>query len=1149
MVCSMLLKNFLLGLGYFLGGYVGDLIVIPPSHASPIWPAAGIALAGLIVYGWRVLPGIWLGAVLIQTYAFLDSSSSAALFNSLLSGVVISVAAVAQALSGAWLVRRYVGSDHALVKDGDILRFLGLAGPVSCTVCATLGIAALYWQGVIGLGDMLFSWLTWWSGDTIGVLIFSLILLCFIGEPRPQWRTRINSVALPLVVLLLIVAALFYLAKNQEEKRITTLFDERVNLLHHAMQNEFDRVVDTGLTLKALFDSTSPVDQTGFNRFARTILEVHGNIQALEWTPRVAGVDRAAYEQSLGSGFSIRVPDARRNLQPAPLKDEYFPITYIEPLAGNERAFGYDISSNSLIRESIQAARRSGQTTMTKRIRLIQDQQDYPGVVIYTPVYWGGSTSVDDQAFRGFVAVVLVVGNKIDEVKSQFAYLQLALNVVDGDTELYKGIHSRPGLDQGVLKLEKSLTLKIADRQWRITYRAMPEFFASVVSWSIWWLVLGSLLLVSLIGYGLLMLTGRTLQIEGIIMQRTLELETEIAERKRILCRRNDHNQVLQAIVSGVSLPEVLQLIAGIAEQIYPSHLCSILLLDDSRQRLRLGAAPSLPQYFIDAIDGAAIGNGAGSCGTAAYLGERVIVEEIGKHVFWRGHAGLAKRAGLASCWAEPIFSSKHEVLGTFALYHPAPYSPDADMCDEVRELAQLASIAIEKKQTEEQISRLAFFDALTGLPNRRLFLDRLEQAIAQAMRNHAGSALLYLDLDHFKTLNDALGHDIGDELLVQVASRLKLCVRDEDTVARLGGDEFVLLLTGQETSFSLFDHALTVAERVQAALLAPYHLKGYIHHISSSIGVTLLEKCALTQKKPAQGELLKQADTAMYHAKQRGRNAISFYNRDMQLRADQRLSLERDLRGALSDGQFCLHYQPQFDDQERLIGAEALLRWRHPSQGTMSPSDFIPVAEETGLILAIGEWVLREACGQLQKWPGLPHLAVNICPKEFHLGRFEDNITAILAECQVAPERLMLEITEGIIIDNVHESIEKLKALKSLGIEISIDDFGTGYSSLSYLKVLPLSQLKIDQSFVRDITVDPNDAVIVETIISMARHLGLTVIAEGVETAAQLQFLHDKRCKGFQGYFFSKPLSEDEFAALYAERIFDVADSSQTTV
>ncbi len=1118
--------NFLLGISYLLSGYLGSLISVPPSHASPVWPAAGVALAGIVAYGWRVLPGIWLGAFLIQSYTFLSISSPQPLFSSLVIGAIVSTAATLQAGLGAWLIKRCPNTDLSLIDDGSILRFLALGGPISCTLSASIGMAALFLGGVATVDDFGFGWLTWWSGDTIGVLIFTPLLLCFIGEPKQRWRARINSVALPLILLLLLVTTLFYFGKSQEEKRIATLFNERANLLHNALQNEFDRTIDINQTLKAFWNSSSSVTSAEFNIFSQTLLRIHKNIQALEWIPRITTTQQPAKPPRNAHPPEVG-PKRQANLS----GNDQFLITYLEPYQGNERALGFDIGTNPIAYKAIQTARTKAQTALTEKLRLVQDLHNNPAVVAYTPIYTDARQA--PKNLRGFVASVLVVSQKVNEVKNQFDHLQLSIHITAGADTLFEDTDTGQTLDLDFPKLEKTLRLQVADRLWNITYTANPQFYSGELTWSIWWLILGSLLLVSLIGAGLLMLTGRTMQTEGIVKLRTGELQQEIAERQKILSQRNDHNKVLKAIVSTSPLLEVLELITEIAERAYPGSVCSVMLLDATKQHLYVAAAPHLPEFYNRAINGIPVKEGVGSCGTAAYRRERVIMEDIREHPYWQAVAGQLAKAGLASCWSEPIFSSKTDILGTFAIYYPEPHYPSQDSLALLQELAQLASIAIEKKSSEEQIIHLAFFDSLTNLPNRRLFLDKLEQAISKVSNHPTGSALLYLDLDHFKTLNDSLGHDIGDELLKQVAHRLKECVTDDDTVARLGGDEFVLLLNGA-SSGTLFDRALTVAEQVQALLLAPYQLKTYVHHISSSIGITLLEHHQATAKEVSPGELLKQADTAMYHAKQRGRNAISFYNEAMQLRANQRLLLEQDMRSALTEGQFQLHFQPQFDNAGQLIGAEALLRWRHPEQGMLSPADFIPVAEETGLILAISEWVLRTACQQLQKWPKLPHMAINICPKEFHHAQFETNIIAILNEYHVPASRLMLEITESIIIDNMQESILKLQTLKNQGIKIAIDDFGTGYSSLYYLKVLPISQLKIDQSFIRDIGIDANDTVIVETIIAMARHLGLSVIAEGVANAGQLQFLIEQQCNGYQGYYFSKPLSEQEFAGRY---------------
>jgi diguanylate cyclase (GGDEF)-like protein len=1132
----MLRLNFFLALGYFLGGYWGTLVAIPPSHASSIWPAAGIALAAMVVRGKKVMPGIWLGAFFTQVYAFLDTANLENIPTSLLIGGIAGTAATAQAVVGAWLINRHIGVNNPLIDDRSILHFFALGGPLSCMISASSGIVTLYLEGVISLENMAVSWMTWWVGDVIGVLIFTPFLLCFMGLPRNQWRLRINSVAMPLLILSLLVAALFQLGKQQEQARLGAIFEERVNLLHNALQNEINRHIEINQTLKAFFDSSITVTPGEFKSFTQGIFSGEEALKALEWIPRVTAANRAYYEQLLGPGFSIREPGVNQAMMPVSPRAEYFPIAYVEPLQGNERALGFDIASNPRAYQALQLARDTGETIATGVIHLVQDTENHPGAVIYSPVYQPGQAlntlEQRRQYLRGIVAGVLRIGDEISKVKRHFADLQILLKINDDGVELFNEKADTSMLMPAFPTLEKILPLPLANRVWRVTYRAAPQFYQTQVSWNIWWLILSGFLLTGLTGLGSLMLTGRTLQTEDIVKIRTRELEKEIIRRKKIIKQHNDHNKVLQAIASPASLSNVLELLVGTAEQNHPNCICSVLLLDEQGKQLHVGAAPSLPGFYNQAIEGMTIGDDRGSCGTAAYKGQRVIVEDIFRHPYWRDFAELARQAGLAACWSEPIFSSTQQVLGTFAVYHRVPYYPESELMNEIHELAQLASIAIERRLSEEKVAQLAFFDALTNLPNRRLFMANLEKALSSDMRHKTHGGLLYLDLDHFKILNDSLGHDMGDELLIQVAARLKQCVRDEDTVARLGGDEFVILLSCREISpDAMLEHALTMAERVQKALQAPYQLKSHVHHITPSIGITLVPSLNISP-----GELLKQADTAMYYAKNKGRNAISFYSADMQRRADQRLLLERELREALIQQQFFLHYQPQFDADHRLIGAEALLRWRHPEKGIIPFADFIQVAEETSLILFIGDWAIREACAQLSQWPSLPRLAVNVSPKQFRQPDFYQQIAAILAGYETVGSRLMLEITEGSLVEDIDDAIEKLQALQNLGVYISIDDFGTGYSSLTHLKRLPLNQLKIDQSFVRNINTDSSTASLIETIIAMARHFGVSVIAEGVETAEQDQFLRDSHCKGYQGYLFSRALPADEFSRRFIQ-------------
>ncbi len=443
-----------------------------------------------------------------------------------------------------------------------------------------------------------------------------------------------------------------------------------------------------------------------------------------------------------------------------------------------------------------------------------------------------------------------------------------------------------------------------------------------------------------------------------------------------------------------------------------------------------------------------------------------------------------------------------------------------------------------QRKQSEEQIHSLAFYDPLTQLPNRRLLLDRLHQALALSVRTDRQGALLFIDLDNFKSINDTQGHAVGDLLLIEVAKRLQGCIREGDTTARLGGDEFVVLLEDlDEDEQAAAAQAEAVGEKIREILAQPCLINGHEHHSTASIGITLFRGPVRTME-----EMLKRADVALYQAKADGRNTVRFFDPAMQTAVSARVALESDLRRAVSEQeQFLLYYQPQVDSSGRMIGAEALVRWRHPERGMVSPADFIPLAEESGLILPLGHWVMATACEQLAAWAAQPEmahltLAVNVSAKQFNLPTFVEEVLALVDYFGVNPARLKLEITESLLLDNVNDIIAKMTALKTRGISFSMDDFGTGYSSLSYLKRLPLYQLKIDQSFVRDVLTDPNDAAIAKIIISLAKSMNLAVIAEGVETEAQRKFLELNDCHAFQGYLFSKPVPVKEFEQLIAK-------------
>jgi diguanylate cyclase (GGDEF)-like protein/PAS domain S-box-containing protein len=444
-----------------------------------------------------------------------------------------------------------------------------------------------------------------------------------------------------------------------------------------------------------------------------------------------------------------------------------------------------------------------------------------------------------------------------------------------------------------------------------------------------------------------------------------------------------------------------------------------------------------------------------------------------------------------------------------------------------------------ERKASEMRIQHLAFYDLLTDLPNRRLFGDRLRQVLSSSARSGRYGALLLIDLDNFKTINDSVGHLSGDLMLKQIASRLSAFVRKNDTVSRLGGDEFVVLLSDlSENDKDAVIRAKAVGEKILQVLSQPYRLGAREFRSSCSVGITMFTGNGLSAE-----ELIKQADIAMYQAKNGGRNNLRFFDPEMQADINARASLESDLHKAIEEQQFALYYQMQVDSAGRAVGAEGLIRWMHPKRGLISPAQFIPMAEATGLVVSIGQWVLEAACAQLRLWRQDPltrdlFLAINVSSKQFRQADFIEQVRSAARRHDIDPKLLKLELTESMLLDNIEETIAIMHALKEIGVSFALDDFGAGYSSLQYLKRLPLDQLKIDQSFVRDIAVDSSDHAIVRTIVAMAKSLNLGVIAEGVETATQHHLLLEIGCLHFQGYFFAKPVPAHELGELFDKRL-----------
>jgi diguanylate cyclase (GGDEF)-like protein/PAS domain S-box-containing protein len=609
-----------------------------------------------------------------------------------------------------------------------------------------------------------------------------------------------------------------------------------------------------------------------------------------------------------------------------------------------------------------------------------------------------------------------------------------------------------------------------------------------------------------------------------------LALGFDLSDRRHLQIMERNRQRVFEKMAHGDNLKSILDQVALYVESSKSGRLCGILLLDEEQQHLQIVAAPSFPESYRANLKPQMLSEASGHCFgwvASALRSERVILKDMGEHPCQSLCQSFIREIGAAACWSEPILSPSNQLLGVVTLYLNQSGLPDEADLALLVQAGHLSAIAIERKRLEQQMYRQASYDQLTGLPNRRLFGNRLREEIAKAERGNYSLAVLFIDLDRFKEVNDTLGHEAGDDLLVEAAQRIRLCVRESDTVARLGGDEFVVIL-------SKVDEIVPqdrVAQCLVDTMSRPFLLGEHNAYVSASIGIA-----GYPQDADNAEVLIGCADQAMYAAKDMGRNCFSFFTHGMLEQARQRLELVNDLRGALGAGQLEVYYQPIIDVVSgRAVKAEALLRWHHPELGMVPPDRFIPIAEETDLIQEIGAWVFCEASDTAKRWHALSgedgvQISVNMSPRQFIKDSGVRAAIDYLPTIGLDPCHLVVEITEGLLLDDGMAITEKLELLRAAGIQLSLDDFGTGYSAMAYLKKFHIDYLKIDRSFVRDLETDSGDRAIAEAIVVMAHRLGLKVVAEGVETEGQRALLAGVGCEYVQGYLYAKPMPVEAF-------------------
>ena len=582
--------------------------------------------------------------------------------------------------------------------------------------------------------------------------------------------------------------------------------------------------------------------------------------------------------------------------------------------------------------------------------------------------------------------------------------------------------------------------------------------------------------------------------------------------------------KMLEDVVTEKPLELLLGNMCTALEQLVPNVHVSVMHVDEQGIMNPL-AAPSIAPHIVDLMRNVRMGPDVGACGAAAFLGREVIAHDIAEDSNWCAAATVFVQAGLRACWSSPIKNRDDRVVGTLAFYFDRAGSPNALHRQLVLACLHLCAIAIERDASKQQIQQLAYYDTLTHLPNRTMFNDGASRAL-HAARGHT-SLLFFLDLDRFKLWNDSLGHAAGDALLCEIAERLRQCTRPDDVVGRLSSDEFAVLMPRCSA-----EQIPAFAQRMLDAISEPFAIHGVMTTPNACIGV-----CICPEDGADIETLLRHADQAMYAAKKKGCQRWERYQPEMGQLSQERAAMERDLRAAISDGTLQLHYQPQvFSQGHGLYGVEALARWQHPEWGWVAPPRFIAVAEDSGLIHNLTRWLIDAACRQLAQWRAqglqVPHVAVNLSTKNFHDPSFALQVQATLHKHGLAVRDLMLEITESVMLDSSPATLDNLSALHATGMRLSMDDFGTGYSSLSYLHRLPISELKLDKSFVQDVTISAAAAALTRSVLNIASSLGMAVVAEGVETQAQADWLTEHGCQVLQGYLFAKPMPPEAIAA-----------------
>lgn len=1073
--------TLLFALAYGLVGWLALQVTIPPDYVSILFPSAGMALAFIVIAGPRAVWGVFVGSLLVQLLATLQAGASPLTWSLLPPAL----GAMLQALVGAALMKRFTGAQTTLDTPRDIAFFIGLVAPLSCLINASVSVPTLLLAGIISPEAALFSWVNWWLGDTLGVMLATPLTLAFLGMPRDAWRSRRTPLTVTLITALLLTGLAFNEARETETLRMQNQYEREANSLAGSIERRLASQLDLLFALERFATLSLGFSRDDFRAFTEGMLKRYEGTQNYTWNPLVTDQDRRSFEARIRFVYypdyhiQDRLATTPPTLTPAQPAPEYLPILYVEPRAGNEAIIGLNPLSIPASREAIERSRTSGEPAASAPFILTQETGEQIGVVIYQAIR---QTRSGDDETVGLISTAL----RIDDLLASALATDHETRAVEhclldlsgrSPMRLSGAANCNARTWHEANPFYSTRTLTFAGRDWEIRLRATEAFAQAHASRTGWAVVMVGLFTTSVLVAFVMVTTGHNRRIQRLVKQRTAEL----ADTTSNLERQKEALNRAQSIARMGSL------------EIQPSS-ATVSCSDGLRQLLTLPASASFPlESLLQAI------------------------HEDDRRELHRAVLRLQESPEPIALDCRTVGNHPRTVHFVF----DSEWQYGVSIL--VRATAQDVTVARER---EREIQLLAHFDPLTGLPNRTQWMQKANHALNNARRRHDSLAVLFLDLDRFKTINDSLGHHVGDQLLCEVAASLGAQLRDEDVLARLGGDEFVILLPRVQHP----GDAASVARKLLTVLDKPFDINGHELRLSVSIGIA---------QYPADGEdvntLLKHADTAMYSAKSAGRGNFQFFIAEMNEHAIERLKLESGIRRAIEAEEFLLHYQPQFDGpSRRLVGVEALLRWQHPELGMVGPDRFIPVAEDTGLIAVLGEWVLRKACEQQVRWRHARQenlqVAINISPLQLRRPDFIDKVKHIIAETGANPQFIELEITESALTQPTMELVARLNELVDTGVTLALDDFGTGYSSLAILRKLPIDRLKLDRSFVQDLPGDAEDAAIASAALSIARDLSMEVVAEGVETEAQFAYLLERGCHIMQGYLFSKPMSVEAF-------------------